>query len=645
MRSALIATIIAFEVAGVVPQALAQTVACQPQPPVNRCSGPACTCEDASHYTNIFPPGKNPSSQVFCAQNTLWKRDPTNPDAPFVYLNNGWEVDGTGSCYSNHQVSASKIPAFRAEVRGWIAYPPTHSAANGDRPAPSNNTLNDEVEFPFYISLDTGWSAAPGVEAAGVVAINTLDKINRYLPAANIIHFGGRNVNGPNGPQEAWGGLGTAILHVEIDAWSLGRGGETFGADYQNVTNHQTILGRPLLVNWVQAEYTGTTPSKPIWWPFDLPILHGADVTNPYWYFPPLAGQPGANRVALVRGDYVRLVGTLWEDGPHIPGDTDWDAPTIPANLAQKCWWEAYQHTHGWAELHSVDYLVKIEPPLEHHVVSDYVLCADGSNTGSTTQVDEWVYPPLLYPFSHVTAVNTVFDTTPRSNLSGQNPLPVAWYGGNSFRAYQQAAAGGGNPGTAKFSIETVISCSPSCQDRCGDDGCGGTCSDNCPLTAGHACPSGGGACTCSAAGWGLCSTTGGDCRQTSTCPSCPLSLTAPSSMGVTRGSSFTYSIAVSGGGGPQNVLLSMAGVPAGVTASFSPLQVTVSAGSPQGSVLTLSASTGADPGTNDSSITASPAAGSSNCAPVTNAAPLTVRCPSQYVACDGICYHGSICP
>lgn len=64
------------------------------------------------------------------------------------------------------------------------------------------------------------------------------------------------------------------------------------------------------------------------------------------WECPPRASAVAGDR-ALQTGDYVRLVGTLWEDGNHGHGD---------------CWTMSNSRTsqRGWLEMHPVDFIARI---------------------------------------------------------------------------------------------------------------------------------------------------------------------------------------------------------------------------------------------------------------------------------------------
>jgi hypothetical protein len=83
-----------------------------------------------------------------------------------------------------------------------------------------------------------------------------------------------------------------------------------------------------------------------------------------YWPFNP-ASPPGAGSGPLRLGDYVRLVGTLWEDTAHMDsggkgGDRGEDAK---ACWCRRATGNCRDSGRGWFELHPVDYMARLEPP------------------------------------------------------------------------------------------------------------------------------------------------------------------------------------------------------------------------------------------------------------------------------------------
>jgi hypothetical protein len=114
----------------------------------------------------------------------------------------------------------------------------------------------------------------------------------------------------------AMGGPGSLVVKVEIDGWLEG-GRIRPPHDYG-----------PAPVGWSPTANTDQRVS----WVFDPD-----NPPSESQYTGPL--QPG---------DYVRLVGTRWEDGPHTSGGVG------------GCWNEGFTAGRGWIEMHPVDYMARI---------------------------------------------------------------------------------------------------------------------------------------------------------------------------------------------------------------------------------------------------------------------------------------------
>jgi len=184
--------------------------------------------DDYQWYSSVTPLNVKPSSQVFWGQNTIYKVDSTgqvvfnyDPTAgSFDCPINRSPVDSSGRCLGHvgdpHWPICFRRPAVLVEVRGWIQAPP-----GGPGGPPLSYADDGEQEYPMLISPDVGWQPTPEVQAANppVIPLNTLASLIQYIPAFNVPQFGGRTVPGGT----VWGGLGTALLHIEYNAWSKGR--------------------------------------------------------------------------------------------------------------------------------------------------------------------------------------------------------------------------------------------------------------------------------------------------------------------------------------------------------------------------------------------------------------------------------------
>lgn len=264
-------------------------------------------------------------------------------------------------------------------------------------------------EYRFDVLLDHGWAPATPADA-NVFALNTAQRINEAISPHNAIHFG----IGDGGIGSArldtrgriWGGPASAVIHVEVDAW-FERG--------RMLPRCQPTGSPPICMidDWVTIP---EVPTPGLYWPF-----------NP-------ADPPGVGSGPLRLGDYVRLVGTLWEDTAHIDGggkggDRGQDA--------KACWCKretgnCRDSGRGWFELHPVDYMARIEPPAASSATLEVLaLCGESSiareiappgrkpTPGSTVGFEEWVDAAFSEP-SQVTKTVTVLPASVRVDLAAR---------------------------------------------------------------------------------------------------------------------------------------------------------------------------------------------------------------------------------
>jgi len=222
-----------------------------------------------------------------------------------------------------------------------------------------------------------------------------LEQIAQYLPAFNISQFGGRLA-----PGGGWGGLGTAVVHVELNAWSKGRAVDT--------GNYQYYAFR-IPAGWLDAgSFVGTIPGTTnvtTYWAY-LPFMPFVTDSNGAFIRPYQASDHITNHSSLSAtdapdpanyyganaGDYVRMVGLLWEDEPHTYDNYgDWTCHegccsagcnSNDALPAKNCWnSNRYGSTRGWAEIHSVDFMTRLTPPGDPHLVAAYAICISGGSS------------------------------------------------------------------------------------------------------------------------------------------------------------------------------------------------------------------------------------------------------------------------
>jgi hypothetical protein len=221
-------------------------------------------------------------------------------------------------------------------MRGWIVAGPGWS---------------ERDEESIGLLLDWGWAAE-----AGIRAINTPEKIVETVTPFNVLVFGvdpaDRNAGGrpllPTGSGDAWGGPNAAVIHVENQAWRF---------------------GDPPPSGWTISRQFNV---------FSSPVFFSTDL------FRPDADPARTSDVAV--GDYVRLVGTQWEDSCHcqqgidpfpISNTTDslalgavrrWIDGTFghgvsvcpPAEPGHRVF---CLQGRGWTEMHPVDYAATFAGP------------------------------------------------------------------------------------------------------------------------------------------------------------------------------------------------------------------------------------------------------------------------------------------
>jgi hypothetical protein len=239
---------------------------------------------------------------------------------------------GPGNCAGIGTDTFGPIPAFeRTEIRGWIVGGPAWSET-------------DEVKV--NIRLDWEWPAE-----AGIRAINTPEKMMETVTPFNVLTFGvnptDRDGGGrallTNASGDVWGGPNAAVVHVESQAWRF---------------------PDPPPTGWRTISQTNPSGSPLASFAVDL--------------FRPDADPALTSDVGI--GDYVRIVGTQWEDSCHCQGGiVPFPAANATDNLAlgaigrwidgtfghgvQVCPPPEPGHRvhciqgRGWTELHPVDYV------------------------------------------------------------------------------------------------------------------------------------------------------------------------------------------------------------------------------------------------------------------------------------------------
>ena len=354
-------------------------------------------------------------SQIFCSNVRTYEDDGVSPPwrgKPNTAAGAIRNDLGRAVCRAPETVATQVVVPQNFEIRGWVTrdYLPLCSPS-----------YPDEEEYLFDIALDLDWIPQPADPGEPpLVRIQSMADLLKYMPATNIMAFGGRQVSGMD---QTWagGGPAQAIVHIEVDAWGPSRGGSAYRR-----------LGPP--PGW---DACGTSETGD-------PVYFHKDIL------------PG-NRVASY-GDYVRVIGTQWHDDSHI-------SPTRPTD-PKLCWSQHVPNGDWWAEIHTADKIQKLTPP-RGRTARDLIAYAACTTTplGLTDSVvldppantppDEHIVKviPAIWPQSAAVFSPPVFDARSVTfDIQSSGPM-LAFY--------------------------RVVwsSCVANCKDRCGgSDGCGGAC-------------------------------------------------------------------------------------------------------------------------------------------------------------------------
>ena len=327
----------------------APQIATPPSPDMHRLSLPSfCGTPDPNvdFYTVVQTKTEVPPHAVFCgnyakspipAEVMKGKRPPMTPpgDSPtgLPYQKRCGPGEGApagsyvqGCCVSHAYDSdcsvapnTCRVPATeKVEIRGTVA--------GLDRYTDTSHGAHNQ-EYNFDVLLDLNWDRDPCLPD-GITIINSLDALANAVTPFNIISFGGAqefDANGvPRMPKTGtspyrYGGPGSLIIKVEIDGWERGNRiptGDSPSRDYG-----------PAPTDWVPG--TGSDPN--VLWPFNPDTPLGNIGVGP-----------------LQDGEYVRVVGTLWEDQEH------------DSNGVTSCWQDGPAVGRAHMEIHPVDYLARV---------------------------------------------------------------------------------------------------------------------------------------------------------------------------------------------------------------------------------------------------------------------------------------------
>jgi len=330
----------------------------------------------------------------------------------------------TGSCKGLAQDDNGGIPATEStEVRGKLVVPP----GPGDC---------DPAEVCSSVELDYGWT--PYSDPSNVHALNTPEAVVQALTPHDLMQFSFTRAGGGLSPIAEAGGFhawaGPPTIHLEANGFRVKKmNDEPNGAPLEAT--------RP--TDWTVVRNDGASL-----WPFD-PM-------SP----PTLTAAQGG---APAKGDYVRAVGTLWEDTYHSasPKVTEADKTAEQASAARAakdCWHSgsldkgtcAFNHPdecgRGWSEIHPVDVFQRvneIKPAgIRRDVLELLALCGAGEVTYdihvSTPRAGETIH------FAEI--VNTTFTVRP-ADVVDRSLTPIA----DGLRVHLKLNRSGLFPGDPKF--------------------------------------------------------------------------------------------------------------------------------------------------------------------------------------------------
>jgi len=216
-----------------------------------------------------------------------------------------------------------RVPATeKVEIRGFVFGDP-------ERYTDTSGGAHNQ-EYNFDVLLDLNWDRDPCLPD-GITTINSLDALASAVTPFNIVSFGGEQEFGPDGlPRPSitgtspyrYGGPNSLIIKIEIDGWERGNRIPTSGSPSRDYG--------PAPAGWVSGTGQGSDPH--VLWPFNP--------DNPL-------GNTGEG--SLKAGNYVRIVGTLWEDQEH-------DSSGVTS-----CWQDGPTVGRAHMEMHPVDYLARVE--------------------------------------------------------------------------------------------------------------------------------------------------------------------------------------------------------------------------------------------------------------------------------------------
>jgi hypothetical protein len=294
------------------------------------------------------------------------------------------------------QKGAGGAVAQIVELRGWLTF--VGSACYRESPKTTGSNVNlREPDWHYNLELDPAW-----LDHLGIKDPNMIVRPGNVINAATRTALPGDTVGHETGPlatASPWAITARPIVHVEVTSWD-------------------------------PARHRGARP--PVGWrAIALPGC-AANVRWPYDPRNPVPGQP-----ALAPGQYVRMVGSLVTDDPHVRNSEqtpDYASANReihgilggddPVTLAVRLSWEQGRAETNpnngarWSELHPPDRIDVLPPrPRTEEMRSVLVAVPSDLPAGKTYTLD------TTLPLHHVGAPGT----TPRvTEIIGPHTRPRA---------------------------------------------------------------------------------------------------------------------------------------------------------------------------------------------------------------------------
>jgi hypothetical protein len=330
----------------------------------------------------------------------------TEQRASLFFCGNITKPTPSTPCKPNYPAAEDGKVIQHVEVRGWIVDDPTFKDYYPD-------WHETAQELVFDLKLDHGWMPL----ADNVTPFSSPSAVDQAITPVNFSSLTDQPL--PDTKGNVYGGP-DPIIHVEVDGWDP-NGRECRRFDYlDRVCRDPGDPGPPpnppdQTTDWVPKP--GMADGAP------LGSQSKPNAGTVYWPFDPDGPQlavAGLPRHRLAKGDYVRLVGTIWEDHnlPH-------------GNPGGDCWNGGFTEHRGWIEMHPVDLLAVVYPP------GTTVVYPPGTSTiPTTTQTSSPDNVEWITACGDATVVRTI-PAPARPSPADDYQVGCQWWTDGDFTVYQ----------------------------------------------------------------------------------------------------------------------------------------------------------------------------------------------------------------